>query len=714
MFIKGLHIIKNPTKMNNMRDITILECTLRDGSYAIDYQFTAEDTAIIAAGLEDAGFRFIEIGHGLGLNASNAGEGVAAATDEEYLKAASSVLKKAKFGMFFIPGIGREEDLKMAADYGMEFVRIGTNAPEADKAEKYIKLAKKLGMTVSSNLMKSYALSPEGLAEKAKLVEEWGADIVYIVDSAGGMLPKDIKEYVEAVKAKTKGVEIGLHAHNNLSLAVANTLAAIEAGATMVDSCLQGIGRSAGNTQTEILVLVLEKLGYNTGIDSIKVMDLGKKLVNPLIHRTGVDPIDVTSGYAMFHSKFLKNVYKAANKYGLDPRELIIESSKRSVVNVPEELVMSIAEELKEKEKRKKEEAEIAIREIDFETGEGVLTAGEKVKKIASELFSLSKKTGKRSIFSVSTSNKGQEVVFPFIRMNSISVIGNCEVNTVRQVNEVIEAIDGIVDVILVDADKRIGGKNLLQIVSEFVKRSEVISYKDTDAWAVAAGALISQSVRNIPKSKIVIFGCNNPSIKLAQRLSEMGARVTLWDENPDRLNKVVKSLNLIKDDDLIDGEIDKIRASTNADVMIGFDINRPVISKKMLEKMNQNGLVIDASIGSILPEGVQYAINSGLKVYRLDMRAGLSGEIITALETKELIENVAGKGEINGVTVVAGGFIGKRGDVVVDSISNPIRIVGIANGIGGIIKDVEELKRHEESIKRVKSGIAMRNISLI
>ena len=688
-----------------MKKITILECTLRDGSYAIDYQFTAEDTAIIAAGLEDAGFRFIEIGHGLGLNASNAGEGVAAATDEDYLKAAASVLKSAKFGMFFIPGIGRAEDLKMAADYGMEFVRIGTNAPEAAKAEKYIKQAKRLGMTVSSNLMKSYALSPKELAEKARLVEEWGADIVYIVDSAGGMLPKDIKEYVEAVKAKTRDIEIGLHAHNNLSLAVANSLVAIEAGATMVDSCLQGMGRSGGNAQTEILVLALEKLGYNLGIDPIKVMDLGKKLINPLMHRAGVDPIDVTSGYAMFHSKFLKNVYKASNKYGLDPRELIIESSNRSVVNVPEELVMSIGEELKEKGQKKK--AEITIRKIEFENAEDVLNAGERAKKIAAELFSLSKKTGKRCIFSVSSSNKGQEVVFPFIRVNSISVIGNCEVNTVRQVNEVIEAIDGTVDVILVDADKNIEERNLLQTVSEIVKRSEVVSYKDTDAWAVAADALISQINVNIQNTKIVIFGCNNPSIKLAQRLSERGARVTLWDENLDRLNKIVHGFNLITENNLIDGEVDKLRASTDADVMIGFSVKGAVITKEMLEQMNPDGLVIDASIGSILPEGVQYAINSGLKVYRLDMRAGLSGEIIAALETKELIEFIAGKGEINGVRVVAGGFIGKRGDVVVDSISNPARIIGIADGRGGLLS--EELERYEESIKKVRSGIAER-----
>jgi len=689
-----------------MRNITILECTLRDGSYTIDYQFTAEDTAIIAAGLEDAGFELIEIGHGLGLNASNAGEGVAASTDEEYLKAASSVLKRAKFGMFFIPGIGRKEDLEMAAGYGMDFVRIGTNAPEANKAEKYIKLAKKLGMIVSLNLMKSYVLSPEKLAEKARLIEEWGADIVYVVDSAGGMFPENIKEYVEAVRAKTKNIKIGLHAHNNLSLAIANTLAAIEAGATMVDSCLQGMGRSAGNTQSEILVLILGKLGYNLEIDSIKVMDLGKRLINPLLHKKGVDPIDVTSGYAMFHSKFLKNIYKAVNKYGLDPRGLIIESSKRSVVNVPEELVMSIAEELKEKEERRR--TEISIRRIDFKANEGVLKVGEKTKKIAWELFSLSKKTRKKSIFSISTSNKGQEVIFPFIRENNISVIGNCEVNTVKQANEVIKAIDGIVDIILVDADKKIEGINLPCLVSKVTKKSQVISYKDTDAWAVAVDALISQITENIHNSKIVISGCNNPAIKVTQRLSERGARVTLCDENPDRLKEVVKGLNLIKGNNSINGETDKIRASLDADVIIGFG-KEALISKEMLEKMNQNGLVMDAGVGTISPEGIEYALNSGLKTYRLDMRAGLSGEIITVLETEELLKVIAGKDKINGIPVVAGGFIGKRGNVVVDSISNPVRVVGIADGKGGLIKDMEEVKQYEVNIKRVKSGIAER-----
>src|SRR6476661_6453229 len=178
----------------------ILEVTLRDGSYLIDFQFTAEDTANIAAALEGIGFRWIEVGHGLGLNASQSGKGVAAASDEEYLGAASQALTRAKWGMFFIPGIGREEDLRLAASYGMSFVRIGTNVTETAQAEPYIALAKELGLIVSYNAMKSYAVSPEQFGKVVAEVYGWGADIACLVDSAGSMDPDSVAAYLRAAK----------------------------------------------------------------------------------------------------------------------------------------------------------------------------------------------------------------------------------------------------------------------------------------------------------------------------------------------------------------------------------------------------------------------------------------------------------------------------------------------------------------------------------
>ena len=182
-----------------MKQIEILECTLRDGSYAIDYQFTAKDTAMIALALEDVGFRKIEIGHGLGLNASKS-KGTAAESDEVYLKTTRDVLTKAQFGMFFIPGIGRKKDLDLASKYEMDFVRIGTNVTEAKESLEYIKYANELGMHTSSNLMKSYALSPAKFAEKARLVDRSGVDTITLVDSSGGMLPHDISKYIGTMK----------------------------------------------------------------------------------------------------------------------------------------------------------------------------------------------------------------------------------------------------------------------------------------------------------------------------------------------------------------------------------------------------------------------------------------------------------------------------------------------------------------------------------
>src|SRR5258708_22580938 len=181
----------------------VLEVTLRDGSYLIDLQFPAEDTATIAAALESIGFRWIEVGHGLGLNASQSGKGMAAATDEEYMEAAAQALHAAKWGMFFIPGIGREEDIRLAARYGMSFLRIGTNVTEATQAEPYIALAKELGLIVSYNAMKSYAVSPAEFGSVVAKVHHWGADISCLVDSAGSMDPDSVAAYFRAAKAES-------------------------------------------------------------------------------------------------------------------------------------------------------------------------------------------------------------------------------------------------------------------------------------------------------------------------------------------------------------------------------------------------------------------------------------------------------------------------------------------------------------------------------
>jgi 4-hydroxy 2-oxovalerate aldolase len=331
---------------SNKRNCIILDTTLRDGSYAVDFKFTLDDTRKIASELESAGVQQIEIGHGWGLNAESAGLGKAAHSDAEYIKAARESVKNSKFGCFFIPGVGRTDDLVAARDLGMDFVRIGNNITQYEKQEPFIRIAKKLGFYVSSNLLKSYVVSPEEFAQCAHHAAGMGADVAVLVDSSGGMMPSEVRKYIRAAVSKTQ-VALGFHGHNNLGLANANALVAAEEGATVIDSTLQGIGRSAGNAVTESLTLLLHESGFHTGIDPYKLMDAGEKLIRPYLrHNGGYEPIDFVLGLARFHSSFVPMVKKVADEFSIDYRHLIVEVSRVNRIDPNVELVRKIADSM--------------------------------------------------------------------------------------------------------------------------------------------------------------------------------------------------------------------------------------------------------------------------------------------------------------------------------------------------------------------------------
>ncbi|MBU1165623.1 4-hydroxy-2-oxovalerate aldolase [Candidatus Micrarchaeota archaeon] len=333
-----------------MKKINILEVTLRDGSYAINFSFTAADTANICKKLEEIGFEYIEIGHGIGLNASNFDKyGRAVATDEEYMIAAEGALKKAKYGMFCIPGIAKLEDLDVAAKHNMGFVRIGTNVTQIEESESFIKKAKDNGFFVGANFMKSYALPPEKFAEKVKLSEKYGADMVYLVDSSGGMFSNDIRRYYEAIR-KVSDIPLGFHGHDNLGLALSNSLEAIELGFEFIDSSMQGLGRSSGNTATELLVAALIKKKQNVGIDFLKLLNAGHEYITPLLKTRGRAPLDIISGYADFHSSYMHKIHKYSSAYNIDPALLIIELCKIDKVNADDKLLEEIAKRIKKEE----------------------------------------------------------------------------------------------------------------------------------------------------------------------------------------------------------------------------------------------------------------------------------------------------------------------------------------------------------------------------
>ncbi len=323
----------------------ILDVTLRDGSYAIDFQFSCIQQKLITEGLEKLGIEYIEIGHGMGINASSPRNGLALHTDAEYLDTARKTLKKAKYGMFCIPGVARLEDVDIASDYGVGFLRIGTNVTEVDSSKPYIERAKKRGLLVATNYMKSYAVDPAEFAEQVVKSESYGADLAYIVDSAGCMTPDQLERFYEAVRAKTS-IALGFHGHDNSGLAMCNSLKAAELGFSFIDCSLQGMGRSSGNTSTEQFAICANKMGYGINIDIKKLLRLSKKYVYPLCKRINV--IDTMCGYTGFHTSYLRDIHQIAGKYGVDPLELIEEYTKVDQVHMNTEVLDRIAATLDE------------------------------------------------------------------------------------------------------------------------------------------------------------------------------------------------------------------------------------------------------------------------------------------------------------------------------------------------------------------------------
>lgn len=330
-----------------MKTCKLLDCTLRDGSYVLDFQFTEGDTRAIAEALDSTGFRYIEVGHGLGLGATERTNHVAAASDTEYMQAASQAVQIGKWGMFCIPGIAELDHLRIAVDYGMDFVRIGTDVDKIDQSQPFIELARKLGIQVFSNFMKSYVLDPEAFAKLAARAIGFGSELVYLVDSAGGMLPNEVQAFIEAVQAEDSSIALGFHGHNNLGLAVANSLICVDKGVELIDASLQGFGRSAGNTPTEQLLSAASRAGFAIEVDPISSMELGETFIRPFIEQRGLSSLDIVSGFALFHSSYMPTVLNCAKRNRVDPRKLIVEICKIDKVNLDKQVVEELAISLK-------------------------------------------------------------------------------------------------------------------------------------------------------------------------------------------------------------------------------------------------------------------------------------------------------------------------------------------------------------------------------
>lgn len=333
------------------RRINIVDTTLRDGSHAVSHSFTVDQVTAIAGGLDKVGVSLIELSHGDGIAGSSINYGILESNEMELIKAAKQVVKNAKLTVLLLPGIGTIEDLEKARENGADAVRVATHVTEADVAIQHIKYAKSIGMTAVGFLMMTHMGSPEKIVEQAKIFVDSGADYINLADSAGHMLVDDVRARISALK-NAIDIPIGFHSHNNLGLSIANSIAAVEEGATYIDVTCRGLGAGAGNTQSEVLCAVLNRLGYETGVDLYGIMDVAEEIVEPIMkYPQVINTATLMLGYAGVYSSFLLHTYRAAEKFNLNPRDILVELGERNMVGGQEDMIIDVAYNLSKKNK---------------------------------------------------------------------------------------------------------------------------------------------------------------------------------------------------------------------------------------------------------------------------------------------------------------------------------------------------------------------------
>jgi len=328
------------------RRVIVHDMCLRDGMHPKQHQIALDDVARIASALDSARVPLIEVTHGDGLGGASVNYGFSAHSDKEYLTAACEAVKHSKISALLLPGIGTVDHLKMAMDCGISCIRVATHCSEADISEQHLRFAGKVdGLDAVGFLMMSHMLDPEPLVEQLQLMESYGANCVYITDSAGYMLPEDVTARVALAREKLNPeTDIGFHGHHNLGMGVANSIAAVAAGANRVDGSMAGLGAGAGNTPLEVFLAVCDRMGIETDVDLYSAMDVAEDLIVPLMdHPIRVDRDALTLGYAGVYSSFLLFAKRSADKYGVSSRDILVELGRRGTVGGQEDMIEDLA-----------------------------------------------------------------------------------------------------------------------------------------------------------------------------------------------------------------------------------------------------------------------------------------------------------------------------------------------------------------------------------
>ncbi|MEM1111142.1 MAG: 4-hydroxy-2-oxovalerate aldolase [Pseudomonadota bacterium] len=328
------------------KKITVHDMCLRDGMHPKRHLISVDEMVKIASAMDDAGIPMIEVTHGDGLGGASVNYGFPAASDEDYLSAVCKAVSKTKVSALLLPGIGTVDHLKMAVDCGISTIRVATHCTEADVSEQHIKMASQIdGLDTVGFLMMAHMIEPDELLAQLKLMEDYGANCVYITDSAGYMLPEDVHARVALARAELQPeTELGFHGHHNLAMGVANSIAAVEAGANRIDGSIAGLGAGAGNTPLEVFIAVCDRMGIETGVDTFKAMDIADDLIVPLMDElVRIDRDALTLGYAGVYSSFLLFAKRSAQKYNLSSRDILVELGRRRTVGGQEDMIEDLA-----------------------------------------------------------------------------------------------------------------------------------------------------------------------------------------------------------------------------------------------------------------------------------------------------------------------------------------------------------------------------------
>lgn len=652
--------------------VRLLDTTLREGSYVVDFAFSAGDTKLITSRLDFAGVPFIEVGHGLGLGAFR--QSGKPHLEEKHLLAANEATKASSWGAFFIPGVGEKADIESASRLGMDFVRIGVEPSRAQDALEYISFAKDLGLFVFANLMKTQSASVGAIGSLARIFEDTGADALCIVDSAGGMLPSTVSAYVSAAR-QNSSIEVGFHGHNNLGLANANSLAAIESGASIIDTSLRGIGRSAGNAVTEQLTLLLERYGRSLGLDTVALLETASILVDPILHsRSHLDSTQIASGYSEIHSSFVDRICEFALSRQLNHLELLLLLQGKAMERVLDQDLAAAALLLKDSHhKSRATEWDPPIAHSHDVRGSSSDSLASQAKTMAAKAVEVAKKRAGLSAFNLvqGIRDGAKSFVSTVVNESGPNAIASAEVYSYEDAVEIATEIKDTVDIILLDIDKKTDFSTRLSSLTNS-GFSGVVLYSDLNAWTDA----IIQRILAFPLGDTLLPSiCLHGEGALRRSLEHKLAIFGRQTERPQPRVLVICGPEEV-----------------NLDFVSSFEF------------------VVDGWLGSTNFSDVELC-NSNTRIARPEMHRSIQSYLMLERDrpthAQELIILPSGAKMVPS----GSGVVAAKGDVIVDFDNLPPRVIGVADGSGRIRQDLNDeelaaaISLARKSVIRLKFG---------